>query len=38
MITDLNGRGDRPLRWRAVAVDAIQEVAEFFMIQLFGDA
>ncbi|KAM5540482.1 hypothetical protein V8D89_005940 [Ganoderma adspersum] len=38
MTTDLNGWGEVPLRWRAEAVDAIQEAAESFALELFEDA
>ncbi|EJF61211.1 hypothetical protein DICSQDRAFT_127220 [Dichomitus squalens LYAD-421 SS1] len=38
MTTDLNGRGNEPLRWQRQAMDAVQEAAEVFLIELLEDA
>ena len=38
MITDLNGRGDEDLRWQPRAIDAVQEAAEAFLVELLQDA
>ncbi|TBU37660.1 histone-fold-containing protein [Dichomitus squalens] len=38
MTTDLNGRGNEDLRWQREAMDAVQEAAEVFLIELLEDA